>query len=64
MFTLQTLPEVLKFSEVAKFARISEAWVRELAISGQLPSISLGRRKAKRILKKDLIAFLESRKNK
>lgn len=64
MQTLETLPEILKFSEVAKFARISEAWVRELALSGQLPSITLGNRKAKRVLKKDLIVFLEQRRNK
>ena len=63
MQSLENLPEILRFSEVAKFARISEAWVRELALSGQLPSITLGSRKAKRILKKDLIAFLEKRRN-
>ena len=58
------LPPVLTLKEVASFLRLSGSHVRELAASGQLASIQAGSRKARRVLRDDLLAFIESRRSK
>ena len=58
----EQLPAVLTLREVARILRLSESHVRELAANGDLPTIQAGLRKAKLVLKEDLLAFIDRRR--
>ena len=62
LLDLGSLPPVLTLKEVAAYLRLSGSHVRELTASGALVSIQAGSRKARRILREDLLAFIESRR--
>ena len=59
---LEGLPDVMTIREVSKLFRLSESHLRDLVRSGELRSIQLGSKKAQRVLREDVLAFMESRR--
>lgn len=59
--------EVLTLQEVSSFLKISEPELRKLMLLNEIDYFEIGeknsKRKAKRFLKEDIIAFIKKRKN-
>jgi len=54
-------PKVLTIKEVACFLRVHRATISRLIGAGALPHLAIGSRKL--VLEKDLLSFLENRRN-
>ncbi len=61
------MDEVLTLQEVSSFLKISEPELRKLMLLNEIDYFEIGeknsKRKAKRFLKEDIIAFIKKRKN-